>query len=85
MIKQLYTIYDKVAEDSAPIFEAKNDGIALRQIKQLLTNSPVNNVNDYSLLHLGCYDSEKCITTINEKPVELDITKLLTPEVTNEQ
>ena len=38
MIQRLYTIRDLVAEENGPIFTAKNDGVALRQFKEILTS-----------------------------------------------
>lgn len=61
MLKNLYCIYDKVAQESGPIFEAKNDGVAERMYFDLVHNqqkNPVFDQNDYQLLCLGSFDSE---------------------------
>nr|WAE43913.1 MAG: nonstructural protein [Microviridae sp.] len=55
MILRLYTIMDRVAEDSAPPFTAINDGVARRQFNNLLNNSLSS--DEYSLYYLGFYDT----------------------------
>lgn len=47
----VYVIYDKVAEEAGPLFEAVNDGVAVRQMCQSMRN--VENPDDYSLFHVG--------------------------------
>lgn len=48
----LYCIYDKAAEESGPIFEAKNDMMALRMYNGV--NLP-GHPNDFELLKIGEY------------------------------
>lgn len=50
----LYTIYDRQAEMSGPVFEAVNDDIAIR--KTCHTLKDVVFVEDYRLYKLGSYD-----------------------------
>lgn len=49
----LYTLYDKVAKDSAPPFGAVNDQIAIRKVCQLLVDNPMP--EDYTLYKVGIY------------------------------
>ena len=56
MIQRLYTIRDTVAEENGPIFTAKNDGVALRQFKEILT-SIQNDPEEYKLFCIGTWDS----------------------------
>lgn len=58
MDQKLYVIYDKLAEESGPIFTAKNDMVALRQYSHLIKD--VENQNDYSLECVGVYDPRSC-------------------------
>jgi hypothetical protein len=67
MITQLYTVRDRVAEESGPIFQAKNDGIAYRAYSELLQSATNSKPDDYMLLHLGSYDNET--TTIKTTTV----------------
>lgn len=52
----LYTIHDKVAIESGPIFQAKNDAVAYRQFQQIL--SKAENTDDYELLCVGEFNTE---------------------------
>jgi hypothetical protein len=57
MIYRLYTVFDKVAEEAGPIFQAKNDGVALRNFGSILQSQGLN-PEDYKLLYLADYDTE---------------------------
>jgi hypothetical protein len=57
MIYGLYTVYDKVAEEAGPVFQAKNDGVALRNFQGILQSQHLN-PDDYKLIYLADYDSE---------------------------
>ena len=54
----IYTIYDKVACESGPIFQAKNDGVALRCFMSLMKDTPSVNPTDYDVYCLGEFDTE---------------------------
>ena len=47
----IYTIYDKVAEECGPLFQAKSDAVACRACRTSLSN--VHDVDDYKLLRVG--------------------------------
>lgn len=56
MKTRLYVIYDRVAEESGPITEAKNDGVAYRGYKKFLeSNEDIIN-DDFMLLCVGTCD-----------------------------
>ena len=59
MIYNLYSIYDKDAQEYGPLFNAKNAVIASRYVEQMLNE--VKNVDPYSLYCMGEYDTEKGI------------------------
>ena len=54
----IYTIYDKVACESGPIFQAKNDGVALRCFMSLMKDTPNVNPTDYDVYCLGEFDTD---------------------------
>ena len=65
MITNIYTIRDKVAEEVGPLFQAKNDAVAIRQFKQLIKDS--ENPEEYELLCLGDF---------NDQTIELETCKV---------
>jgi len=54
-VVQLYTIYDKLAEEHASMFEAVNDAVAKRQFNNLMKKQDIN-PDDYDLVLLGNYN-----------------------------
>ena len=66
----LYTIYDKVAQETGPLFEAKSDAVASRSARNLL--SEVQNVDDFKLLRVGYSDKTTGKITCEVTPVEID-------------
>ena len=44
----LYTVYDKVAQEHGPSFEAKNDEVAIRNVRDLIKNQRMD-WRDYDL------------------------------------
>lgn len=50
-LTQLYTVYDCVAMDFGPIFESINDGVAVRNYKQMLKDNPY--AQDFILYCVG--------------------------------
>ena len=63
MIYNLYSIYDKDANEYGPLFNAKNVLIASRYVEQMLEE--VKNVDPYAIYRMGEYDTEKGITDSN--------------------
>ena len=66
----LYTIYDKVAEETGPLFEAKSDAVASRSARTLLAE--VQTVDDFKLLRVGYSDKTTGMITCEVFPVEID-------------
>ncbi len=54
----IYTIYDKVACECGPIFQAKNDGVAFRCFMSLMKDTPTVSPSDYDVYCLGVFDTE---------------------------
>lgn len=55
---KLYTIYDKLAKISGPVFSSKNIDIAKRSVYNMFLHQNFENVNDYDLVELCGFDSE---------------------------
>ena len=55
---RLYTVYDKVAQEGSQPFMAKNDGIALRSYRKLLTQVDPSLQKEYQLLYIGDFHPE---------------------------
>lgn len=66
---RLYTIYDKVAQESGPLFEAKNDTVAIRMYNGV--NFPGNR-EDYQLYYLGDYSHDPMNVMCKAHPVEVN-------------
>lgn len=58
MQTNLYVIYDKVAEESGPVYQAVNDGVAVRQFKSTIEKIPSSLRDEYQLVCIGMYDSK---------------------------
>lgn len=63
MIYNLYSIYDKDAQEFGPLFNAKNVLIASRYVEQMMKD--VNNVDPYAIYKMGEYDTENGIKDTN--------------------
>lgn len=57
MLYKLYSIVDTVAEEYGPLFQAKNDGVAIRNFKQFLSKNQVD-PSEAELWYIADYDSE---------------------------
>ena len=55
----IYTIYDKVACEAGPVFQAKNDLVAVRMLKSLVSDNPNISIDEYEVYCLGEFDTEK--------------------------
>lgn len=56
---KVYCIYDRVAEEAAPLFTAKNDKIACRHFRNALEFNKVNEPKDFMLYCLGEFDPDQ--------------------------
>lgn len=65
----LYVIYDRVAEESGPVYEAKNDGVASRMYAEFLRKITAR-PEDYLLLRVGTIDHRTSLVTGEPVPVE---------------
>lgn len=72
-MRNLYSIYDKVASEYSGPFTAKNDKVATRYYVDTLKKA--NNPNDYELVALGSFDPETgIINSIQPFFIALDMT-----------
>ncbi len=62
MTSRLYVVYDKVAKESGPIWQSKNDDVAYRQFVSQLNELKTAPPEDFELRCVGSYDSERCET-----------------------
>lgn len=60
MIVRLYSVYDSVAGEYGPLFQAKNDDVALRNVIQMFTDMHVTvaSLDCFHLYHVGDFDTE---------------------------
>ena len=56
---KLYSIRDLVAGECGPIFTAKNDVVAIRQVCMMMHD--VVDVEDYALYCVGTFDTEEMV------------------------
>lgn len=66
---KLYSIRDLVAGECGPIFTSKNDGVAIRQVCNMMHD--VVDVNDYALYCVGTFDTEEMVL-VDKTPYEVD-------------
>ena len=57
MKNNVYTIFDKVAQESGPLFECKNDAVAQRNFKDLIKRENLP-PKDYILYLIGRFEHE---------------------------
>ncbi len=58
MKANIYTIYDVVAKECGPIFQGKNDEVAIRVFNSILNDTPNIKPTDYEIYCLGEFDTE---------------------------
>ncbi len=73
----IYTIYDKVAEECGPVFQAKNDLVAVRMLKSMVSENPNIPVDEYEVYCLGEFDTEKRTFVPEEEYGRLAISNIL--------
>lgn len=71
----VYTIEDRIAAEAGPLFTAKNDQVALRQFKALISNSEGVQPDEYRLLKIAQFNTEtiKMITFDTPEEVILSV------------
>lgn len=79
MLYNVYTVYDKTAEEAGPPFVAVNNGVAIREYRNM--GIPEALKDEYSLHLIGYYDSKKMDIVPNVTPIIINTIQ----EVINEQ
>lgn len=69
---KVYCVYDKVAQEGGPLFEAKNDNVANRHFQAI--TSETFRPDDFSLMYLGIYKREECAIMACDEATEVLIT-----------
>lgn len=70
-MSRIYTIYDRTAEEAGPLFEAPNDGVALRNFRNLMEKVPGYQRSDYRLYNVGVWNTHTMEAELCEKPEEI--------------
>ena len=55
---KLYVIFDELAKKCSPVFEAVNDAVALRHIRDMIKTMSVHVLQDYVLMCVGDIDTK---------------------------
>ena len=69
----IYTIYDSVAKECGPIYQAKNHDVAVRAFHSLMSETSNVLSTDYDLYCLGEFDTEKCSFVPLDVPSEISV------------
>ena len=77
MINELFTIYDKVAQEAGPIFQAKNLYVAMRYVKDMIKDNNIN-LTEYDLVRLGSFDSESMSLCVLSKADAVELSNVAT-------
>lgn len=77
MITELYTIYDKVACEAGPIFQAKNLSVAIRYVNEMIKDNKIN-LTEYDLVRLGSFDSESMFLSVFPKADAVELSNCVT-------
>lgn len=72
MKMNLYVVYDKIAGECGPVFEAKNDAVALRQYRHLVASNPGFVQDDFELMQVGTMDKETMVIEPGQLLLKLD-------------
>lgn len=81
MVKNLYTIFDKVSESYMPPFTEINHGTAIRGLQDMMTQNVNHNLakfpHDYALYLLGSFDDQSGDVVLQPEPMHVeDIVKV---------
>ena len=68
MKQKLYTLYDNVAEQYGPIFQAANNAVAMRSVQ----NMKIRAYEDFELYLVGEWDMESGVLGYAPEKVQID-------------
>lgn len=69
----LYVIYDRLAEESGPVFEARNHAVAARMFQRTLEKVVAGERNEYKLLRVGSIDHATSEVFSESPPIEVPV------------
>jgi len=67
---KMYVVLDRIAEDSGPIFEAKNDAVAHRNYRKMMESVDLPR-SSFRLLSLGEFNHETQKIVVYENIVDI--------------
>lgn len=75
MDMNLYCVYDRVAEQCGPLYEAKNDAVACRNFKAMMAAVPKVDLDAFDLIFLGTMDKDtmKIVVLDTPRTIEIDM------------
>lgn len=82
MKSEVYTVFDNIALEGAPLFHAKNDAVAQRNVAVLLQQQV--RPEDYSLVHIGRFDHERLVFELLDPPDVIPVAVIKRVEVNRE-
>lgn len=77
MNTELFTIYDKVAQEAGPLFQAKNLYVAMRYVNEMIKDNKIN-LTEYDLVRLGTFDSESMSISVLPKADAVELSNVPT-------
>lgn len=77
MNSEIFTIYDKVAQEAGPLFQAKNLYVAMRYVKEMIKDNKIN-LSEYDLVRLGTFDSESMSIIVLPKADAVELSNVPT-------
>lgn len=81
-VMRLYVIYDKIAEESGPVFQAPNDGVAKRNYRGLLQQVAKVDQNEYRLVLVGTIETGTSqVTALDPEVIIIEDSQLEFKEV----
>lgn len=69
---RVYVIFDRVAQESGPLFEAKNDAVAVRQARNLIASANGARPDEFRLLYMGDIDHDTNMLSLASPPVDVE-------------
>ncbi len=77
MNTEIFTIYDKVAQEAGPLFQAKNLYVAMRYVNEMIKENKIN-LSEYDLVRLGSFDSESMAISVLSKADAVELSNIST-------
>lgn len=71
MLTNLYIIYDRVAEEAGPVFNAVNDAVAGRSYRNLVKDMDPEAKLEYRLYRIATFETKTMSLTCEVNPVEI--------------